>query len=100
VAGDASLGHGGQLLGRGRVDDAEVAVTLVGGHQERLYGVSGWRRRFIINRVKGRTRQNAKSIGTRISGFIHGGRIISAKAATAGRKDKLLFHDPQPLTKP
>ena len=33
VARNASLGYGSQLLGRDRVDDAEVAITLVRGHQ-------------------------------------------------------------------
>ena len=44
MAGDASFRHGGQLLGGSRVNDAEVAVTLVGGHQQRLcrrFGNSG-----------------------------------------------------------
>ena len=36
VARDAPFGHGGELLGSHRVDDAKVAVTLVGGHQHRL----------------------------------------------------------------
>ncbi len=38
VASDAAFGHSSQLLGSGRVDDAQVAVALVGGHQHRLYG--------------------------------------------------------------
>ena len=36
VAGDAPFRHCGELLVSGRVDDAEVAVSLVGGHQERF----------------------------------------------------------------
>ena len=37
VPRDAPFRHRGQLLCRRRIDDAEIAVTLVGGHQERLY---------------------------------------------------------------
>ena len=37
MPGNASLGHSGQLRGRDWVDDAEVAIPLVGGHQHRLY---------------------------------------------------------------
>ena len=35
MPGDASFRHGGQLLIRSRVNDAEVPVSLVGGHQQR-----------------------------------------------------------------
>ena len=80
VAGDASLRHGGQLFGSHRVNDAKVAVTLVGGHKKRLYRGSSIGGR--IGHKKGQRQDQADRKKRKVQGFwrIHGGSIIFPKA--------------------